>query len=153
MVITLGRMERCVFGSSAPQHPLTIIPKLPQQSLAAIQAHPSLSVPGGSCPVSRQDPAPKSLLTAGPVITLTLPGSQHHPQKGNEHPRGEVLQCQPPASLSRGVPPRSDLLDQLLGTAADVPGHLLVLSCPCPSWSLSPLPDRSLQIFFSPGRQ
>lgn len=108
-----------------------------QQSLAAVQRHPSLSVPGGSCLVSRQDPAPTSLLTAGPVIALTLPGSQHHPKRIMKIPEVRFCSVSRPSAFPRGALPRSNLLDQLLGTAADVPGHLLVLSCPCPSWPLS----------------
>lgn len=101
---------------------------------------------------------------AGPArrpdrILLQHPGSQppcHHiaaawlsapSPKDNGDPRGEILQCQP----FPGILPCSKLLDQLLGTAADVPGHLLVLCCPLSL--VASLPCLTDHCGFSPGFQ
>lgn len=128
-------------ASSAPQHPLQQSPSS-QQSLAGVQGHPSLSVPCGSCPASRQDPAPASRLTAGPVITSLLPGSQHHPQRIMEIP--EVRFCSVSLSQASCRAPSCWISSwaQLLTFQATS----LSSAVPCPSWPLSP-PDGSLRIF------
>lgn len=133
----------CLICSSAPT---PTIPKLPAElgwcsgPSVLVRAQRVLpGVPAGSCSSIPAHSRPCHHIAAA---WLSAPSP-----KDNGDPRGEILQCQP----FPGILPCSKLLDQLLGTAADVPGHLLVLCCPLSL--VASLPCLTDHCGFSPGFQ